>query len=300
MSMGMSMSPSMRLLQDVSQKMPSSGILAMNGLSVEEMEELAQEMVDLASNGHFSRRGDRPRRNLMDSDLFAQSAYRIADRGRDRNPEYAIASDLRIQSRAEDVRSRIEQSLSVLRRPERAPVQQIFSKRFMDEFDWVTKNRGKLVSHAVEHQKEFLADLYNPLLLKALNQRDLANVIGCHCTTVSRLIRNLLVEFPDTTVREFAVLVPGVQLTSLKGRYVIGLLARDSRYFEQGSGWKISDEDMARILLDDYQLDVKRRTVGNYRQWVDDHILRPRRNASNSVEPEEDTAEETPSDVDGR
>ena len=72
----------------------------MNGLSTEEMEELANEMVELAQNGHFNaRNGSAHRRgNLMDSGPFAEAAHRISDRARDRNPEYTIAADLRLQS----------------------------------------------------------------------------------------------------------------------------------------------------------------------------------------------------------
>lgn len=252
------------------------------------MEELANEMVELAQNGHFNAciGSTHCRGNLMDSGLFVESAHRISHCARDHQPEYAIASDLRLQSRTGEVRERIERSLSVLRRPEQTKPQEIFSKRFLDEFDWITRNREAVVSYAVQYQREFLAEPYNPLLLRELNQRNLADVICCHDTTIGRLIKDLLIEFPDMTVREFAVLVPGVQLSGLKGRYVVGLLSRDSRYFDAAQGWKISDKEMARILRDEYQLDVQRRAVSNYRQWVDDHLLKRRRTSRDETETE--------------
>lgn len=290
----------MRLIQDQAQrKVPSLGMLAMNGLSTEEMEELANEMVELAQNGHFNaRNGSTHRRgNLMDSGLFAELVHRISDRARDHHPEYTLSSDLRLQSRTDEVRERIERSLSVLRRTERATKpQEIFSRRFLGEFDWITRKREAVVSYAVQHQAEFLADLYNPLLLKELNQQNLAVAIGCHVTTICRLIKDLLIEFPDTTVREFAVLVPGAQLSGLKGRYVVGLLSRDSRYFDATQGWKISDEEMTLVLRDEYHLDVQRRTVSNYRQWVDDHLLKRRRAFRDEAETvlEQDEEQESP------
>ena len=99
----------MRLIQNQALRVPPAGILAMNGLSIQEMEELANEMVELAQVGHFNASNGSPHRlgNLMDSGPFVESAHRISDSARDRHPEYTIASDLRLQSRTGEVRERI-------------------------------------------------------------------------------------------------------------------------------------------------------------------------------------------------
>ncbi len=285
---------SMRLVLAQGQNVPSPGILAMNGLSTEEIEELANEMVELAQSGMFSvhrPRADQPG-NLMNSRTFAATAENISGRSKDHRPEYAIASDLTLKSDALAVRARIERSLSMLKRPERAKPEQIFSKRFLDEFDWITTHRKKVVGHAVMHQKAFVTEPYNPLLLKPLKQQDLGDVVGCHTTTICRLIKDLMIEFPDTSVREFAVLVPGGALSSLQGRYVVGLLAKDHKYYDAMNGWKISDEDLARILRDEYKLDVQRRVVSKYRQWVDEYLLKPRRRPGSDVAAEIDQDDE--------
>lgn len=270
--------------------LPSAGILAMNGLSTQEMEELATQMVEMAEAGHFNNgahRGPHRKGNLIDSPLFAGAAGDIADRGRDHNPEYRIASDLTVLSGAAEARMRIEGVLSALRRPEKAKPGQIFSKSFLAEFDWITQNRGRVVAHAVNHQRDFVGQPNNPLLLKDLKQQDLADVVGCHSTTISRLIKDLMIELPDTTVREFALLVPGNSISSLKGRYVVGLLSRDPCYYDRATGtWKVSDEDLARILGAEYNLEVKRRGISNYRQWVDEYLLKPRRTPGRDDAPE--------------
>ena len=268
----------------------------MNGLSVEEMEELAQEMAEMAQSGAFFRARHAERKgNLMHSGTFLESAGHIADRERDHSPEYAINADLTLLSTASESRERILRILQVFKREEAAKPQDIFSKRFIEEFDWITDKRQKLVDHAVKHQRAFVSELYNPLLLQPLKQEDLSFVINCHTTTVSRLVRGLLLEFPDTSVRAFAILVPGLSLQQLQGRYVVGLLARNERYYDRAAGWKVSDEELCRILQTEYRLDVQRRAVTNYRTWVDEHLLKRRRTPEMDVEQHEN--EQDASDV---
>jgi hypothetical protein len=253
------------------------------------MEELATEMAELAERGLLKKsdsQSDHPG-NLFDSGVFTEYANGFSTGSRQRSPEYTIAPDLSVLSKAAEVRERIERCLSVLTRAEPAKPQEIFSKRFLDEFDWITTQRQKLVTFAAAQQKAFIAEPCNPLLLTDLRQGKLADVIRCCEATVSRLVSGLLVEMPDATVRDFAILTPGPSLSKLQGRYVVGILAQDRRYFDPVNRcWNVSDDRLAEILRSDYKLDVQRRVVTNYRNWVDRHLLKPRRTAGN-----EDTEE---------
>ncbi|HLD63856.1 MAG TPA: hypothetical protein VI913_03085 [Candidatus Peribacteraceae bacterium] len=256
-------------------------------MSADEMEELAAEMVGLAQNGVFAARNAKtkgPRGNLFDSDLFSDSAKQIRDTNLSRGPEYAIDTDLRLQSQVQTVRERIVRNFSHLHRNGNAKPNKIFSRRFLNEFDWINGTREKTVSHAVQHQSDFINDPSNPLLLKELTQKNIADVIGCHVTTVNRLMKELLIQFPDTVVRDFAILVPGNSITALKGRYVMGMLTRDPRYYERSTGWKMSEEKLAEVLQTQYGLPVQRRAVNNYARWIHDHLLTPRR-AKTSAQP---------------
>lgn len=275
MSLGLSQAMSMR--QEQAQRIPSPGVIAMNSMGIEEMEELALEMVDLARSGIFKGNSD-VQGNLIDSPLFSGVAGGIVKRRGDRSPEYSITSDLVLQSLAGEVRQRIEKCLKALTRKDPAKPHEVFSKRFLGEFDWITKTREKLVLHAVQHQKDFVQKPYDPLLLKDLTYEKLSGVIKYHQSTVSRIMKDLLIEFPDSFVREFAILVPGYSLTPLQGRYLVALLSQESHYYDTLNGWKISEEETARILSERYSFNVKRRAVSNYRRWVDRHLLKTRRN----------------------
>ncbi len=294
--MNMSLSHGMHLRQQMDMKMPFSfGAIAMAGLSAEEMEELAKEMAELAERG-LLKKSDAPSKhtsNLFDSEIFVEHAHGLSADSRQKSPEYTIAPDCSVQSKAIEVRERIEQCLSVLTRTEPAKPQEIFSKRFLDEFDWITTQRQELVSFAATQQKAYIAEPYNPLLLTDLTQEKLSDVIRCCASTVSRLISGLLVEMPDATVRDFAILVPGASLSKLQGRYVVGLLAQDNRYFDAANRcWRISDDRLTEIVRSEYNLDVQRRVVRNYRNWVDEHLLKPRRTSGDEYDTGENEDEE--------
>lgn len=279
------MSPSLRLAAEMSSRLPPGGAGILS-LAADEMEELAKEIVELAQNGHFNQaRPGTNSGNLLDSGLFRQTASEIANRSGHRSPEYAIASDLMVHHEAQTTRARIVQSLSALRRAQPGRPQDIFSRRFLQEFDWIMSMRGKAIAHAAQHQKDFIAEPHNPLLLQELKLEDIGDAVGCHVTTVSRLVHDLAVIFPDTIPRDFAILVPGASLMSLKGRYVIGLLSRDARYYQPTTGWLVNDETLGAILRDTYGINAQRRTVSKYRLWVDVH-LRSRRDAAETASPE--------------
>jgi hypothetical protein len=281
---------SMRLEQRPDHRSGPPAALNLLGLGPEQMEELADDVVTMAE-ARAIQRSSRPageRGNLADTNFFQRSAREIAERPHEPIVGYLITSDLRVEGTACDVRARIAERLGCLTRPERARPQEIFTKRFLDHYDWVMANRERVVSHAVQHQAAFVAEPYNPMLLKELRQADLAQIIGCSIGTISRLIRDLLVQFPDTIEREFALLVPGHSILSLKGRYAVGCIARRREYYDPArGGWLISDEELARMVQTEYSLDVQRRVVTKYRGWVDRYLLRPRRS------PETDGAGET-------
>ena len=192
-------------------------------------------MVQMAENGVFNKNEKKNglSRNLINSPLFVQSAKEIGNRQRIGHPEYEVTNDIHVQSKITDVRKRIVNRLKVLKRDQPAPLSDIFSKRFLDDFDWITKKREEAVRFAVNSQKDFVREPMNPLLLKALKQEDIAKSIGCHVSTVSRLIKELNIEFPDTVVRDFSLLVPSTRLTSLQARYVLGNFMNDPEYFDK-------------------------------------------------------------------
>lgn len=288
----------MQMRQDVRQKVPSFGFDSMSTMSAEELEQLAMEMVEAAEQGGMSRvPNSTSGGNLVDTRFFLHHAESIANaHDRRRDAEYAISSKLEIQSTTAQIRSKIEEMFKRLKRVGQGKEANNFSMRFLHGFDWITQSREKAVSYAIEHQKEFVIEPYDPLLLHPLNQDDLAAEIGCHAATVSRLVKDLLIEFPDTITREFAILVPGTSLSTIKGRYVVGILASNPEYFD-GLEWKISDEIMADILRREYGLSVQRRAVTNYKQWVNDHLLTKRRDSNKRCENVQNSTED---DEEGR
>ncbi len=258
---------------------PSLGSAALLELNAEEMAELAEEMVSLAEGG-FIKKSANSRGNLFDTNIFASTAGSIAEKG-NREPEYAVGEDLTVQSKVTSVRERIAQCFEALTRDAPAKTKDIFSLRFLREFDWVNDTRQKAVAFVVEEQRKFVSEPTNPLLLKDLKQQDVANDIGCHVTTVSRLIRDLSIIFPDTIARDISILLPGAGLFGLKARYLLGNLAKDGVFYNKNTRrWTISDEELAKEMKNRYDIDLARRTVTKYRQWLDEFVLKNRRDTA--------------------
>lgn len=267
------------------------GSVALLELSAEEMAELAEEMVTLAEMGAL-KKNEHPRGNLFDTHLFSNAAGSIAEKG-NREPEYTVAKDLTLQSKVSTVRERIAQSFEMLTRDTPAKPKDIFSMRFLQEFDWVNDTRSKAVSFAVDQQREFVTEPTNPLLLKDLKQQDVADNIGCHVTTVSRLIKDLSIVFPDTITRDLSILLPGAGLFGLKARYLLGNLAKDGVGFDKANRcWTLSDEALANELKKRYNIDVARRTVTKYRRWLDEYVFKSRRDAQHEEPVEMDIGEQ--------
>ena len=272
--------------QSQSVNMPLAGALAMNGLSLTQMEELVNEVVELAENGALQPQNGsgRPRGNFFHTPLFRELAEQFSNNRPSLDAEFSVSNGegIYIHSQTEEVRGRIERQLSRLTRDEPADPHQIFSTVFMEEFDWIMSHREQAVQHACTHQEEFVSNPYDPMLLQELKQQDIADKLGCHFTTVSRLVRNLSIEFPDSITRDVSILIPGASLKYLQGRYAIGVLMNDPTYYEQATGWKVSDTELVRLLKERFDLTVARRTVTKYRDWVDEHLGTLRRNINRS------------------
>ena len=276
--------PAMRMEQLI--RIPF-GSIQMLSSTPEQMEEIANEIAELAQNGILNSQ-NRHRGNignLFNSSLFRECAEGVHRRTKESRQQYSLSPDFELLCSASEVRRRIEQVLKTLKRTERARPCDIFSARFLKEFDWIEQHRKQAVSFALARQKDFVEEPCNPMLLNDLKQQDIADAIGLHLTTIGRLIKNITIEFTDSVVRDFAILVPGASLTFLKGCYSLGLLAKDQKFFDAKGGWKISDDDLVEVLKRDFGIEIAHRTVRKYRKWVDDHLLKPRRHDGNEENP---------------
>lgn len=292
----------MRLDQRHSVGSFNPGTVALSDLGMEEMEDLLGEMIEMAQSGLLVKSEKRKRGNLYDSYTFTEAASKRAN-SRSENPEYAVNRNMQVESGRLEVRERIVSRLGDLKREgddKPVPFESLFGVRFLNDFDWVTQTREKIVEIAVDHQRDFVEQPFNPLLLCDLKQDDIARKIGHHVTSVSRLIRNLHIKFPDSLTRDFAVLVPGNSLPGLKARFALATLAMENQYYDRDRGvWLVSDEQLTDLLKEKFDMQLARRTVTKHVNWVDSALLKKRRSADtiSSVSNEESDCETD--DIDG-
>lgn len=144
---------------------------------------------------------------------------------------------------------------------------QLFSLWFTRDRQWIEENQAKIVQYLVETQKTYLKS-GNPLDLKPLHQKDVAEHIGYGVTSVSRLVKNLTLKLPDGRVLFADDLIPGISSTTLKGVRMLEELAQDPDLFENGT-WKVASHRLAATLKDRYGVDVARRTVAKYQDLLE-------------------------------
>lgn len=292
--MNFSLGQSMRLEQLQAQGNFVPSWSDMQDLSAEQMEELAREMVESAEAGAIPppRDAGHPG-NLMRTRFFREQVEAVAGVG-PKKAEFAIEEGLTVVSDTVNVRQRIEECLSRLKRETPVKPSSIFSLQFLKDFDYITSVRENAVAHAVRHQGEFVDAPYDPMKLKDLRQEDVAHAIGCHNTTISKLLKNVFVRFPDTIERDISILIPGGSLISLKGRYALGMLAKNPEYFDKSiREWKVDDGILGTQLREQYGVDVKPRTVRKYKLWFQQHVFRPRRSPAKPEDLENDSSEDT-------
>ena len=147
---------------------------------------------------------------------------------------------------------------------EKPPVEAIFSKRFANDMEWAQKKQVQITQELLQRQAHYLKTS-NPFNMQPLSQEDLAAPIGCHSATISKLVRNLVIQLPDNKRIFASDLIPGSGLSGQRGIYALRELQKDSSYYENGK-WKLSCGELKRIFLGKYSLDVARRTVSKYMQ----------------------------------
>jgi transcriptional regulator with XRE-family HTH domain len=235
------------------------------------MENLAQEMVEMAENGCIQKTS-RSSGNLGKTAFFRECAARISESPR--QSAASIDERMNIETAVAPVRARIESLFKRLHRDAPAKPSEVFSAQFLRDFDFVTKTRTKAIRHAVSHQCEFVLNPMNPMLLRNLRQEDVAQALGCHVSTISRLFQGVSVTFPDTVERDVALLIPGNSLVSLQGRYALGMLSKNQAFFDcHTKTWLIDDETLRRKLHETFGIQVKPRTVRKYKQWFNECVF---------------------------
>jgi len=165
---------------------------------------------------------------------------------------------------------KIAEKLALFKREnagERPRVDQLFSKRFVEEWEWMKEQQLRIIDYLCTEQKVYLTSR-NPFEMKSINQDDVAKAIDYSSSTVSRLVNNLTVQLPTGEVIFAEELIPGAYLMSIQGRYALQQLQHDVTIYENGN-WMISDQDLVPILKNRFGIDIARRTVSKYKGMLD-------------------------------
>lgn len=116
-----------------------------------------------------------------------------------------------------------------------------------------------------EHQRLFLKEGFRSL--RALTLQDVAEELGIHESTVSRATKDKIVQTPQGSF-EFRRLFS----TGVKGHYGQLISRTKIKYLikeivmKENKGKPLSDQKIAEILAEKYQVTISRRTVAKYRE----------------------------------
>ncbi|WP_226036007.1 RNA polymerase factor sigma-54 [Aquibacillus saliphilus] len=113
-------------------------------------------------------------------------------------------------------------------------------------------------------QRDFFE--YGPLMLKPLKLRDLATKLDVHLSTVSRMFKNKYVQTPHGTVPFKLFLQSGISNSTGKESSIVYIKQLIKEIIDIEDKQKpISDEAVRKQLLNQYQIEIARRTVAKYR-----------------------------------
>ena len=105
----------------------------------------------------------------------------------------------------------------------------------------------------VDYQNVFIRK--GPACLKPLTRERLANEVGFHPSTVTRALRNRYVQFPDNSVREFAVFFDSSS----------SVIAEIQRILEEETPEKVFSDEEITERLKRMGNDLSRRAITKYR-----------------------------------
>jgi DNA-directed RNA polymerase specialized sigma54-like protein len=251
----------------------------LSGLSVLELEELLDQSVENVQDFYTQNpqwREQHPiegRGNYFYGEDFSKRCKAV--RGKIAREKYleqpqVIVHEDYSTSHNPSLDQRIAEKLALFKREdttERARVDQLFSKRFMKEWQWVKEQQVAIVDYLCAEQEAYIKSR-NPFDMKPINLDDIAKTIEYSSSTVCRIVNNLTVQLPTGDVIFADELIPSGKLMSIQGRYALQQLKQDATVYENGK-WILSDQDLVPLLHERFGIEVARRTVSKYRGMLD-------------------------------
>lgn len=137
------------------------------------------------------------------------------------------------------------------------------------------ENLKKIVNILVKRQEEFLRK--GKQYLKPLTLKDIANEVGLHESTVSRIVSNKYAYTPIGTISLKSFFATKLktkegEVSTEKAKHLIKQLIE-----EENKTKPLSDEAISKILRKDFSIRIARRTVAKYREELNIPDSRKRR-----------------------
>lgn len=147
---------------------------------------------------------------------------------------------------------------------EKRSSEQNFSRKFLDSLNWKVKKQEEIVRYVLETQREAIesGDVYK---LKPLTMASIAEIVKVHETTVSRLVKDLIISLhsAELPISDF-IINENSGLTRIRLASYILNLSREYNV-QSLSTLSISDEEIARKYSGEHQISVSRRLVTKVR-----------------------------------
>ena len=162
--------------------------------------------------------------------------------------------------------ARLRRKLLWFKRPGRTKIHAagMFSPRFIRELAWIIRAQLLLVRYLCEQQTDFVLS-GNPRKLKAVMVKDVADVIGYHPSTISRILEGAIVALPSGAAMPARDLMPMVgRIRELIIFPIFDELARDPRYFSRGR-WNVSGAHLRTAITDTIGLELPERALRHLR-----------------------------------
>lgn len=240
--------------------MPTASLLLVPIMSLAEAQLLAilretSEGVQGIRPGRKSPGGHRETESFVFSPAFALRARaKVLEGTENLEPEFSIADDLSVSATTTDVRAQISEALGRFSRRDAVVL--------LRQLDWIGDARRRIVECAASVQSKYVLNPDNELLLEPQMQENVAMAVDLSQSSVSRLIRALLVRFPNQSVHPASDLMPGRHFDARRRKYALEQLKQDPAFFDPERGWKKGAERVAAELRRRFKLDYATRTLG--------------------------------------
>jgi len=251
------------LEQKLKQGKPFNLACSLLDLNEEEIKDLIEESY-FSILDHKQREGKKLNGNFIHTKAFYDILKKV--KGKNKNENHFLLEFEDSSYKVKDLgnsKNKFEEELSNFSSEEKRNPNNCFTNSLKNVLNYGQRIQKEITEFVCNYQKEFIQTM-DISKIKPLKQEDVSKETGIDFTTVNKAIQNLNLNIPEIpfefNIKEF---IPGYKFGGIQIKYALSQMKENEELYGN-EGFKIKNNEIGRILREEYELEVSDRTIRNY------------------------------------